>query len=450
MLPFAFTSSFPLPLNLKCPLLHSRSFLLGHPSLSKHTVTSPRTPLSATLQPSSPTPTRRPQARHSPLLPLAAAFLTVFTSATPSRATPVPTPVSSSISSRPVVHNSPNLRVAAKPAAVRVARGGILPRRTDTLVHQCLKWALLAGIVTVVVTAITISIFWVIQDSLVYKPTRVWRGTPKSSGMPFYDDVSYCTIDGVEISGWFIKQPPDSFQNARTMIYFHGTDKNASFRLRKVIGFYEACNCNILLLSYRGYGLSTGKPNERGVRIDAESAYNYLNSRGDVDVSPNGNLWVYGESLGGAVAIHFSNVYQKCIKALILENTFTSLLDMIKLEFPILGIFRYLSRNRWQSKKRIGDLNIPLLFLSGLKDSYIPPAMMKQMHTLATKSPFKEFVEFEKGTHNRTWAMDGFYEAVATFMDRVESETKEKQSSEQPSFSSLTSRIDDTGRFSAA
>ncbi|PXF40249.1 Protein ABHD13 [Gracilariopsis chorda] len=97
---------------------------------------------------------------------------------------------------------------------------------------------------------------------------------------------------------------------------------------------------------------------------------------------------------------------------------------MIKLEFPILGVFRYLSRNRWQSKKRIKNLAIPLLFLSGLKDSYIPPAMMKQMHGLAVKSPLKEFVEFEDGTHNRTWANEGFYDSVASFMDRVENERK--------------------------
>lgn len=299
--------------------------------------------------------------------------------------------------------------------------GGLVPKRTDGIARYAGKVSLLVGLAAIVIIAGTISVFWVIQDSLVYKPVKIWRGSPKASGMPYYDDVNYCTVDGVEISGWFIRQPPERFANARTLVYFHGTDKNASFRLKKVIGFYETCQCNVLLLSYRGYGLSTGKPNEKGFRIDAESAYDYLESRGDVDVGPGGHLWVYGESLGGAVAIYFSNIYQHCINALILENTFTSLLDMIKLEFPMLGVFRYLSRNRWQSKKRIGDLNIPLLFLSGLKDRYIPPQMMKTMHALATKSPLKELVTFEKGTHNQTWAMDGFYETVAAFMDRVES-----------------------------
>jgi abhydrolase domain-containing protein 13 len=297
----------------------------------------------------------------------------------------------------------------------------VLPRKADPALHFALKCALLAGLASSVVICITIAVFWVIQDSLVYKPTSVWRGNPKSWDMPYYEDVSFCTLDNVEITGWFIKQPSETYRNARTLIYFHGTDKNASFRLKKVVGFYETCKCNILLLSYRGYGVSTGKPNEKGFCIDAESALDYLHSRGDVDVSPGGQLWVFGESLGGAVAIHFTTKYEKHVNALILENTFTSLLDMIKLEFPMLGIFRFLSRNRWQSKKRIGKLGIPILFLSGKRDSYIPPMMMRQMYDLAENSQIREFVEFDEGTHNRTWTLDGFYQSIGAFMDRVES-----------------------------
>lgn len=275
------------------------------------------------------------------------------------------------------------------------------------------------------------------QHAIVYKPTRVWRGNPASSGMPYYDDVRYTTRDGEQINGWFIRQPDDNFKTARTLIYFHGRDKNASFRLGKVIGLYEQCKCNILLFSYRGFGRSTGKPHERGMRIDAEGAYDYLVSRGDVNVGPGGNLWVYGESLGGAVAVYFSKLYQDRINALILENTFTSLLDMAKLEFPMLGLFRYLSLNRWQSKKRIGDLRIPLLFLSGLKDAYIPPKMMKQMHALAVNSPMKEFVEFANGTHNRTWNSPGFFESIAAFMNRVDDDCARRRRHTSPEVSHL-------------
>lgn len=65
---------------------------------------------------------------------------------------------------------------------------------------------------------------------------------------------------------------------------------------------------------------------------------------------------------------------------------------------------------------------MPQLFLSGLMESYVPPAMMKQMHDLAVQSSLQEFVKFEDRTHNQTWATEGSFDSVARFIDRVERE----------------------------
>lgn len=299
----------------------------------------------------------------------------------------------------------------------------LIPNKSDTPRQKAMKCLALLCLLSAVATVGTIGVFWVIQDGLVYKPTSVWRGTPKAFGMPDYDDVSYKTSDGETIRGWFIRRPGREYLTTRTIIYFHGTDKNASFRLKKVLGLYEQCAANVLLISYRGYGLSTGHPNEQGLRRDAEGALHYLVGRGDVDVTPGGSrLWVYGESLGGAVALYFTERFQTRVNALVLENTFTSLLDMITLQFPILGPARYLSRNRWLSRRRIARVAVPILFLSGLADSYIPPAMMKRMHRAAGKAKFKRFVPFPGGTHNRTWTLPGFYQEVNDFMSAVETD----------------------------
>lgn len=39
--------------------------------------------------------------------------------------------------------------------------------------------------------------------------------------------------------------------------------------------FWQLMGCNVLMLSYRGYGLSEGTPSERGMRIDAQTALDY-------------------------------------------------------------------------------------------------------------------------------------------------------------------------------
>ena len=101
---------------------------------------------------------------------------------------------------------------------------------------------------------------------------------------------------------------------------------------------------NVLLLEYRGYGESTGTPDEVGLKIDAQTGLDYIRQRADLSDS---KIVVYGQSLGGAVAINLvaKNLNHRQqegkeqgqedgdgnggIAALILENTFLSIRKMI-------------------------------------------------------------------------------------------------------------------------
>lgn len=87
-------------------------------------------------------------------------------------------------------------------------------------------------------------------------------------------------------------------------------------------------HCNVLMLEYRGYGLSTGNPDEKGLTIDAQTGLDYIRSRDDLKRT---KIIVYGQSLGGAVSIGLvaNNKGTGDIAALILENTFLSIKKMI-------------------------------------------------------------------------------------------------------------------------
>lgn len=54
------------------------------------------------------------------------------------------------------------------------------------------------------------------------------------------------------------------------------------------------------MLSYRGYGLSAGTPSERGIRIDAQTALDYIRAHPLLKDTP---VVAYGQSIGGAVAV---------------------------------------------------------------------------------------------------------------------------------------------------
>ena len=89
------------------------------------------------------------------------------------------------------------------------------------------------------------------------------------------------------------------------------------------------------MLEYRGYGLSTGTPDETGINIDAQTALDYIRNQKETE---GGKIIVYGQSLGGAVAVQLAAKNQEVgdIAGLILENTFTSIREMI----PRLAIAR--------------------------------------------------------------------------------------------------------------
>lgn len=68
-----------------------------------------------------------------------------------------------------------------------------------------------------------------------------------------------------------------------------------SFRLPNALGLYKWLGANILLLEYRGFGLSEGKPSEWGLYADAKAALNYLHSRNDINSK---EIILFGRSLG--------------------------------------------------------------------------------------------------------------------------------------------------------
>lgn len=67
------------------------------------------------------------------------------------------------------------------------------------------------------------------------------------------------------------------------------------FRLQNCSGLYHNLHCNILLVEYRGYGLSEGTPSEEGLYTDAKSSLDYLFTRNDINHS---EIVVFGRSLG--------------------------------------------------------------------------------------------------------------------------------------------------------
>lgn len=147
---------------------------------------------------------------------------------------------------------------------------------------------------------------------------------PKEYAMD-YDSVTITTKDKVNIHGWFVKANANpSF--CRTIIFFHGNAGNIGSRLPNIEVLVKRLNSNVLIIDYRGYGNSEGTPSENGLKLDAEATLEYALSRDDIN--PN-RIFLFGRSLGGAVAAELAMNKGNHLKGVILENTFTSIADMV-------------------------------------------------------------------------------------------------------------------------
>lgn len=117
------------------------------------------------------------------------------------------------------------------------------------------------------------------------------------------------------------------------------------------------------MVSYRGYGASEGFPSEEGIKRDAAAALAYTRDRNDVlDIS---RLYLFGRSIGGACAIATaakSEAYS-ALRGIVVENTFTSINDMIDEIMPALRFAKPLNRNKWDSLTRIRSIRLPILLI---------------------------------------------------------------------------------------
>jgi len=234
--------------------------------------------------------------------------------------------------------------------------------------------------------------------------------------MPNYEDLEIVTKDKKAVHGWLIKRK-DS-RNVPTIIHFHGNACNVSHMLYDALGMFQKVKANIMLVDYRGYGLSEGSPTQAGLIMDAEAALDYLLRRRDV-VDPT-NILLFGRSLGGAVALELAARRESAVKAVVVENTFTSMEDLVRHLSPAYA--RHVSRamsNKWDSLHVIPTISRPILFLSGRADEIVPPWMMTSLYKAAVKSQGRELAAFPKGKHNSTCLSRGYYETIKRFADRV-------------------------------
>jgi pimeloyl-ACP methyl ester carboxylesterase len=217
------------------------------------------------------------------------------------------------------------------------------------------------------------------------------------------------------LHGWFIK--PRSGKILGTILHFHGNAGNVGYYLPVIMPLVKA-GFQCLVWDYQQYGTSQGIASQEHVLEDGLAALDYIKSREDVKGT---KLILFGQSLGGHLAMVVAAKEQRKLHALVVEGAFTGHHEIAAyhgwrsyLAPPPLTFF--VVPSKYEARKVVNQITIPKLFIHSTEDKTCPYFMGRKLYDKAIAP--KEFWEI-KGRHCRA-ALLYTDEFVAHFVKLVQ------------------------------
>jgi alpha-beta hydrolase superfamily lysophospholipase len=217
------------------------------------------------------------------------------------------------------------------------------------------------------------------------------RMTPAEAGAPWLKAVDIRTADGERLDGWW--SPPTPGKGV--VIFFHGTPSTLVDTVWHLNDLAQA-GLGALAIDYRGYGGSTGRPSETGLREDARAAFDFVR-----ETAPKARIAVFGESLGTGVAVDLAR--DRPVAGLVLNSPFASIADHFAQHLPPLP-YRLLLTERFDSEGQIGGVGAPVMILAGTADDVTVIEEARRLFA-ATREP-KRMIEVDGAGHCAAWSGD--------------------------------------------
>jgi uncharacterized protein len=274
------------------------------------------------------------------------------------------------------------------------------------------------------------------QRQVIYYPAKALYSNPAAPEYQIpYEDVQFA-IDphqptGQRLTGWWLPAPTPQekldllpaepqriLTQPKVLLYLCGVGPNigAPNYLTRVKALRQL-GFSVLIFDYRGYGRSDGDfPQEQQIYADASAAWNYLTQTRKI--APQ-DIVIYGESMGGAVAIDLAQ-RQPQAYGLIVQSSFTAMADVIKRrgewysQFPI----DILLTEKFDSVTKVKTLKVPVLFIHGTDDRIVPVDMSQTLYAQAPEPKMLWLVE--AGAHVRIYhPQQSYLKAIQRFLGSI-------------------------------
>ena len=259
---------------------------------------------------------------------------------------------------------------------------------------------------------------WRFQDRLAFPAPRASVPDPKRVGVENAERVELVSGDGTKLVGWYLAPKvlevgggrgrleevvphrsnlPHPPPTSPGLLWFYGNGETVA-AIWPIVREFQPPGTAVLVVDYPGYGGSGGRATEPALYAAAEAGYATLATRPGVDPQ---RIYVYGRSLGSAVAIY--TAARRPVAGLILESPFTSAAAMARHHYGLFPRFLlHLSLDNLTAVKRV---DCPILLFHGDADRLVPTAMGMAV-ALAAPGPV-EVVLLHGSGHNDTYEIGG-------------------------------------------
>lgn len=216
-------------------------------------------------------------------------------------------------------------------------------------------------------------------------------------------ELHLAMADGVRLHGWLL--PVAGAPQAPLLIYFGG---NAEDVTGVLAARDDLPGVALLLVNYRGYGLSEGRPGQDALLADAVAIHDWaLRESG---LAP-ARVFAWGRSLGSGVAVHLAS--QRPLAGVLLTTPYDSLRAVAQHHYPWIPV-GLLLRHPFDSLALAPLLNVPLLAFAADNDRIVPPDLAERL-TAAWGGP-KSLVRLPNVNHNDIEFAPGYWARIGQFV----------------------------------
>ncbi len=245
-------------------------------------------------------------------------------------------------------------------------------------------------------------LFYLFPEKFIFQPKKLALNHLFKFDQAFQEHFIK-TPNGETLNALHFKSPTPS---KGFILYFHGNAGNLQRWGNYAIDFTKL-GYDILMVEYRGYGKSTGKPSEVDFYADAQVVLDWAKANFSFS-----RLIIYGRSLGSGVAAELATKNTPYL--LILETPFDELKGVINTPIrPLLSIFP--SKYNFPNKEYIPKIKCRKIIFHGTLDWVVPLASALRLKPLLSKED--RFFIIEGGGHRNLNEFKSFQEGLAEVLN---------------------------------